>query len=75
MQKVRILTKLRTGIKDVEGEAILKSVGKDSGITHISVGQMFIIEIEDNADIDQIAKNIFVNDLIYDYEYEILKIC
>ena len=71
MKKVQIMTKLRTGIKDVEGEAILKSVGSDSKITHITVGQIFYLDIEDDADIDEIAKNIFVNDLLYDYEIKL----
>tara|TARA_B100000508_G_scaffold66160_1_gene51861 strand:+ start:8 stop:229 length:222 start_codon:yes stop_codon:yes gene_type:complete len=72
MKRVQILTKLRTGIKDVEGEAIQKSVGKDSKITHISVGQRFLIEMDDDVNVDEIAKNIFVNELIYDYEYKVL---
>ena len=67
MKKVKIWTKLRDGIKDVEGETILKSVGKDLKITHISVGQVFYLEVEDDADVDEIAKNVFVNELLYDY--------
>ena len=67
MKKVTIQTKLRDGIKDVEGETILKSVGKDLKITHISVGQSFYLEVEDDADVNEIAKTIFVNDLLYDY--------
>ena len=71
MKKVQIMTKLRTGIKDVEGEAILKSVGNDSKITHITVGQIFYLDVEDDVDVNEIAKNIFVNDLLYDYEIKI----
>ena len=67
MKKVTIQTKLRDGIKDVEGETILKSVGKDLKITHISVGQSFYLEVEDDADVDEIAKKVFVNELLYDY--------
>ena len=67
MKKVTIQTKLRDGIKDVEGETILKSVGKDLKITHISVGQIFYLEIDDGADVDEIAKKLFVNELLYDY--------
>ena len=66
--KVQIQTKLRKGIKDIEGETILNSVGKDSKITHISVGQIFYLEIENDVNVDDIAKNIFVNELLYDYE-------
>jgi phosphoribosylformylglycinamidine (FGAM) synthase PurS component len=66
--KVQIQTKLRKGIKDIEGETILNSVGKDSKITHISVGQIFYLEVKDDVNVDDIAKNIFVNELLYDYE-------
>ena len=62
---------IRDRIKDVEGEAILKSVGNDSKITHITVGQIFYLDVEDDVDVDEIAKNIFVNDLLYDYEIKI----
>ena len=68
--KVQIQTKLRKGIKDIEGETILNSVGKDSKITHISVGQIFYLEVEDDVTLEEqheIAKNIFVNELLYDY--------
>jgi len=68
MKKIIIKTKLRQGIKDVEGDAILKNISKDFKINHISVGQIFYLEVEDDADIDHIAKNIFVNELLYDYE-------
>ena len=66
--KVQIQTKLRKGIKDIEGEAILNSVGKDLKITHISVGEIYYLEIENDADVDEIAKKLFVNELLYDYE-------
>lgn len=68
MKKVAIQTKLRSGIKDVEGETILNSVGKDLKITHISVGEIYYLEIENDADVDDIAKKLFVNELLYDYE-------
>jgi len=68
MKKVTIQTKLRNGIKDVEGETILNSVGKDLKITHISVGQIFYLEIENDVNVDELAKNLFVNELLYDYE-------
>jgi len=68
MKKVTIQTKLRNGIKDVEGETILNSVGKDLKITHISVGEIYYLEIENDADVDEIAKKLFVNELLYDYE-------
>ena len=67
MKKYTLQTKLRSGIKDVEGDAILTSVGRDSKITHITVGQVFYLTVEDDVNIDDIA-HIFVNDLLYDYK-------
>ena len=66
MKNILITTKLRNGIKDVQGDAILQSVGHDSKITAISVGASYYIEIEDDADVDTVAKTL-VNDLLYDY--------
>ena len=66
MKNILITTKLRNGIKDVQGDAILQSVGHDSKITRISVGQSFYLEMEDDASVEDLAK-IFVNNLLYDY--------
>ena len=66
MKIYTIQTKLREGIKDVQGGAILTAVGANSKITHITVGQVFYLTVEDDVNIDDIA-HIFVNDLLYDY--------
>ena len=66
MKKVLITTKLRNGIKDVQGDAILHTVDSDLKITHISVGASYYLELEDDAIVDDIAA-VLVNDLLYDY--------
>ena len=66
MKKVLITTKLRDGIKDVQGDAILQCVDLDLKIMHISVGASYYLELEDDAIVDDIAA-VLVNDLLYDY--------
>ena len=66
MKIYTLQTKLREGIKDVQGGAILNSVGADSQIIHITVGQVFYVTVEDDVTEEDIA-HIFVNDLLYNY--------
>lgn len=66
MKTYTLQTKLRDGIKDVQGETILNSVGRDSKIMHITVGQVFYVTVEDDVREEDLAP-IFVNDLLYDY--------
>tara|TARA_X000000950_G_C13357634_1_gene435118 strand:+ start:57 stop:281 length:225 start_codon:yes stop_codon:yes gene_type:complete len=74
MKTYTLQTKLRDGIKDVQGDAILNVAARDLKITHITVGQVFYITVEDDVNIDDIA-HIFVNDLLYDYTVTGVQIC
>ena len=72
---IEIKTKLREGIKDIEGEVIQKKLGLQSGIKEIKVGQIFYVDIDDDVanelgtdGIENFVKEIFVNDLLYDCE-------
>ena len=72
---IEIKTKLREGIKDIEGEVIQKKLGLKSGIKEIKVGQIFYVDIDDDVanelgteGIENFVKEIFVNDLLYDCE-------
>lgn len=72
---IEIKTKLREGIKDIEGEVIQKKLGLQSGIKEIKVGQIFYVNIDDDVanelgteGIENFVKEIFVNDLLYDCE-------
>ena len=71
MSKVKISTRLRNGIKDVEGDAILKKL-KDVGVDMSScqVGQVFYIDMEQWN--EQQVCDILVNDLLYDYTVELI---
>ena len=74
MKTYTLQTKLRDGIKDVQGDAILNVAARNLKITHITVGQVFYITVEDDVNIDDIA-HIFVNDLLYDYTVTGVQIC
>ena len=70
MAKLKISTRLRSGIKDVEGDAILKklhSVNLD--LLACEVGQVFYIDMK-QWDEQQVC-DILVNDLLYDYTVEL----
>jgi phosphoribosylformylglycinamidine (FGAM) synthase PurS component len=72
--KYQIQTKLRPGIKDIEADAITKKLKQNGwSIDKLQVGQIFYVEYEspDKKDVSylhELAKNILVNELLYDYE-------
>ena len=71
MAKLKISTRLRSGIKDVEGDAILKKLHSvNFDLLSCEVGQVFYIDIDPvSVDIDKVC-GILVNDLLYDYTVE-----
>ena len=70
LNRFKLSTKLRAGIKDVQGEIIAQKLNDNNfGISKIKVGQIFYIEITDDQNIEEVAK-ILVNDILYDYEIE-----
>tara|TARA_Y100000310_G_C20165726_1_gene571259 strand:- start:37 stop:288 length:252 start_codon:yes stop_codon:yes gene_type:complete len=77
MKKYKITTKLRDGIKDIEGETIEQKLRQDGwSIEDIKVGQVFYLQatnphITDNFHyIEELCKKILVNTLLYDFEIE-----
>ena len=70
MTKLKISTRLRDGIKDVEGDAILKKL-QDTGIdmTSCEVGQVFYIDMKQW---DEQVCDILVKDLLYHYTVELI---
>ena len=68
MKYIQIITYLKNGIKDIEGEAILQKLHTTGyKIRGVQVGQAFFLEVEDDVDIDKVCKDVLVNDLLYDY--------
>ena len=77
MKKFKITTKLRDGIKDIEGDTIEQKLKYDGWfVENIKVGQVFYLH-ETNPHItnsrhyvEELCKNILVNTLLYDFEIE-----
>ena len=68
MKYIQIITYLKNGIKDIEGEAILQKLHTPGyKVRGVQVGQAFFLEVEDDVDIDKVCKDVLVNDLLYDY--------
>ena len=66
--KFKVTTKLRDGIKDIEGDAILQKLHTTGyRVRGVQVGQAFFLEVKDDVDIDKVCKDVLVNDLLYDY--------
>ena len=66
----RIITKIRSGIKDVEG-ATAERRFRDAGfeIENLNVGQVFFITGTKKS-VEAIAKKYLVNTQLYDYDIE-----
>ena len=68
MMKFKVTTKLREGIKDIEGDAIKQQLNQaDWHVKDVKVGQVFYLEAP-IAEISKLCKQVIVNTLLYDYE-------
>ena len=66
--KFKVTTKLREGIKDIEGDAIEQKLNQDDWhVKNVKVGQVFYLEVP-VAEANKLCKQVLVNTLLYDYE-------
>ena len=66
--KFKVTTKLREGIKDIEGDAIKQQLNQaDWHVKDVKVGQVFYLEAP-YKEIKELCKQVLVNTLLYDYE-------
>ena len=66
--KFKVTTKLREGIKDIEGDAIEQKLNQDDWhVKNVKVGQVFYLEAS-VAEVSKLCKQVLVNTLLYDYE-------
>jgi phosphoribosylformylglycinamidine (FGAM) synthase PurS component len=66
--KFKVTTKLREGIKDIEGDAIEQKLNQDDWhVKNVKVGQVFYLEAP-VAEVSKLCKQVLVNTLLYDYE-------
>ena len=64
----KVTTKLREGIKDIEGNAIEQKLNQDDWhVKDVKVGQVFYLEAP-YEEINELCKQVLVNTLLYDYE-------
>ena len=71
MRKYKITTKLRDGIKDIEGETIEQKLNQDEwSVKNIKVGQVFYLEAKHSTAVQVLCEKILVNTLLYDFEIE-----
>ena len=70
IKKFKVTTKLRNGIKDIQGNAIEKTLNQDDWfVKNVQVGQVFYLEAPYTA-INELCEQVLVNTLLYDYEVE-----
>jgi phosphoribosylformylglycinamidine (FGAM) synthase PurS component len=70
IKKFKITTKLRNGIKDIQGDAIEQKLNQDDWpVKNVQVGQVFYLEAPYLA-INELCEQVLVNTLLYDYEVE-----
>ena len=75
MKKYKITTKLRAGIKDIEGETIEQKLKQDDwSVKDIKVGQVFYLDAPQEKTVVMLCECVLVNSLLYDYEIEELKV-
>ena len=68
IMKFKVTTKLREGIKDIEGDAIEQKLKQDDWhVEGVKVGQVFYLEAP-YAEIIKLCKQVLVNTMLYDYE-------
>jgi len=71
MTRFKVTTKLRKGIKDIQGDAISLNVNAttDWNIENMQVGQVFYFDAP-HHEIKKLCEDILVNTLLYDYEID-----
>ena len=70
--KAKVLIRPKEGILDPQGQTVeraLPALGFD-GVTHVHVGRMVELTIEDESRLPEICEQLLTNPLIEDYELE-----
>ena len=67
-----MLIRPKEGILDPQGKAVeraLPALGFD-GVSHVRVGRMVELEVEEGADLNRLCEQLLANPLVEDYEIE-----
>ena len=73
--KARVLIRPKEGILDPQGQAVeraLPALGFE-GVSHVRVGRMVELEVEDAGRIGEMCERLLANPLIEDYEVVLLE--
>jgi phosphoribosylformylglycinamidine synthase subunit PurS len=68
--RARVLIRPKEGILDPQGQAVeraLPALGFD-GVSHVHVGRMVELDVDDPSQLDQMCEQLLSNPLIEDYE-------
>jgi phosphoribosylformylglycinamidine synthase subunit PurS len=68
--RARVLIRPKEGILDPQGQAVeraLPALGFE-GVSHVHVGRMVELDVEDPAQLDRMCSELLSNPLIEDYE-------
>jgi phosphoribosylformylglycinamidine synthase len=68
--KAQVLIRPKEGILDPQGQAVeeaLPALGFE-GVTHVHVGRLVELEVEDPSQLDAMCEKLLANPLIEDYE-------
>ena len=74
MTRARVLIRPKEGILDPQGQTVeraLPALGFE-GASHVRVGRMVELEVEDPARVEAMCEALLANPLIEDYEIEVL---
>ncbi len=75
MTRARVLIRPKEGILDPQGQAVeraLPALGFE-GVSHVHVGRMVELDIDDTSQLERICEQLLANPLIEDYEIEVLE--
>ena len=73
MSRVHVLIRPKEGILDPQGQAVeraLPALGFE-GVSHVHVGRLVELEVEDPSRIDEMCQKLLANPLIEDYEIQV----
>ena len=74
MTRARVLIRPKEGILDPQGQTVeraLPALGF-KGVSHVHVGRMVELDVEDPAEVDAMCEKLLANPLIEDYEVTLL---
>ena len=74
MTRARVLIRPKEGILDPQGQTVeraLPALGF-KGVSHVHVGRMVELDVEDASEVDAMCEKLLANPLIEDYEVTLL---